>query len=41
MCNILNEFGIQIKLAGLIKVYLYETCGEVLSVSFSIQNVLK
>ena len=41
VCNVLNEFGIQIKLAGLIKMYLHETCSEVLSESFSIQNVLK
>lgn len=28
VCNILSEFGIQIKLAGLIKMYLHETCSE-------------
>jgi len=31
VCNVLSEFGIQIKLAGLIKIYLHETCTEVLS----------
>lgn len=41
VCNILIRFGIQIKLAGLMKMYLHETYSEVLSQSFSIQNVLK
>jgi len=40
VCNILNAFGIQIKVAGPIKMYLHETCSEVLSESFSIQTVL-
>jgi hypothetical protein len=33
VCNVLSEFGIQIKLAGLIKIYLHETCNEILSES--------
>jgi hypothetical protein len=31
VCNVLSAFDIQIKLAGLVKMYLHEICTEVLS----------
>jgi len=31
VCNVLSVFDIQIKLAGLVKMYLHETCTAVLS----------